>query len=693
MDTAPATPAVEVVVQAESNADRLRHSAQAVTVVDTAEAKRESADVGQVMSRSSGVDVRRSGGLGSSARISLYGLTDEQIRFFENEVPLDFVGFGQGIANVPLNLVDRIEIYRGVVPVRFGADALGGAVNLASDESNQPLSAAASYQVGSYGLYRMTLSARRVTDDGLVMAGNAFVDRAKNDYPVDVELADELGRPYPARVRRFHDGYAARGASFDFGVLRKPWARKLMLKVFATSFSKELQHNSNMTMPYGEVEYGESVYGATLRYEKPRFITARLALSALAGYSRRNIWLNDDSPFVYDWRGRRVFERRPGARLPGELTGAAIDSEFREHRGLGRLGLSYTPASEQRLRLVSSPYFTARKGEDKLHRSSGVDELAGNERTFSMVTGLEYELRALEGRLENTAFLKDYLFQFAARKVDKPTQSFEGKSSDARQHLGFGDALRFRVIDGVWLKASYENATRLPRPDEVFGNGTTIIQNREILPERSDNANLGVAAELKGSKAGDFRGELNAALRDVDDLILLVPANDPTYAQYVNVAAVTSKGFDAALGWTSPRRYLTLDGNVTWFDLRNDSDQGPYRQFKGDRVPNRPWLLANGAARLRWPGLGSPRGELWLSWDSRYVGAFFNGWESAGRKDSKARLPSQLLHSAGIGYLLRSRLTISSSLEVQNLTDEVAYDMLGVQKLGRAVYFKGAAEF
>ena len=39
-----------------------------------------------------------------------------------------------GIANVPVNLIERVEIYRGVVPIRFGADALGGAVNLVSDQ-------------------------------------------------------------------------------------------------------------------------------------------------------------------------------------------------------------------------------------------------------------------------------------------------------------------------------------------------------------------------------------------------------------------------------------------------------------------------------------------------------------------------------------------------------------------------------
>src|SRR5688500_12128462 len=93
-----------------------RESAEAVVVVETDQAARESADLGGVLARVQGVGVRRSGGLGSAARLSLAGLADDQVRTFLDGLPLELVGFTQGIANVPVNFVERIEVYRGVVP-------------------------------------------------------------------------------------------------------------------------------------------------------------------------------------------------------------------------------------------------------------------------------------------------------------------------------------------------------------------------------------------------------------------------------------------------------------------------------------------------------------------------------------------------------------------------------------------------
>src|SRR5690606_39472576 len=62
---------------------------------------------------------------------------------------LEFAGYPFGIANVPVNLIERAEIYSGVVPVRFGADALGGAVNLVTDGAVQDRKLGGSYEVGS----------------------------------------------------------------------------------------------------------------------------------------------------------------------------------------------------------------------------------------------------------------------------------------------------------------------------------------------------------------------------------------------------------------------------------------------------------------------------------------------------------------------------------------------------------------
>jgi vitamin B12 transporter len=79
-----------------------------------------------------------------------------------------------------------------------------------------------------------------------------------------------------------------------------------------------------------------------------------------------------------------------------------------------------------------------------------------------------------------------------------------------------------------------------------------------------------------------------------------------------------------------------------------------------------------------------------LIWASRYVHAFFRGWEGIGT--DKLSVNAQLLHSLALTYLIKGDLTtFSFTGEVQNLTDQAAYDFFGVPRPGRAFYFKATA--
>jgi vitamin B12 transporter len=102
-----------------------------------------------------------------------------------------------------------------------------------------------------------------------------------------------------------------------------------MLRLFSTTFDKEVQHNVDMSVPYGEVTTGQTAIGGTLRYELARTEGAPFSLNALLGYSRRSIDFLDASRRVYDWFGNVVFERAENSgeitrRMLGFLAGGAI---------------------------------------------------------------------------------------------------------------------------------------------------------------------------------------------------------------------------------------------------------------------------------------------------------------------------------------------------------------------------------
>jgi vitamin B12 transporter len=686
VDPAPTEPLAEVVVRVGSGGQRLRESARAVKVVEAAEARRHTADAGEVLARTEGVAVQRSGGLGSESRLSLHGLTGDQIRVFLDGVPLEFSGFGFGIATVPVGWVERFEIYRGVVPVRLGIDALGGAIDIVTDQNVRGSRVVGSYATGAFDTHQLALNARsQHAASGLLARVSGFYDTSDNDYLIDVRVPDELGRLSPARVRRFHDGYRAGGGRVELGWVDRPWARSLLLQAFATSFDKELQHNVNMSVPYGEATYGQTSIGGTLRYEQPRLGESPFDVSALVGYAYRRIDFEDTSRWVYDWFGNRVFERSEGS---GETSPFATDSTQWEHRILARLGTALELSELQRLRLVVAPDLTTRTGTERLRvNPDRIDPLTSERQLLQVVAGLEHSYRDLDDVIENDAFAKYYLYRPATDQVQVFDNSIR-HIEDSEHRLGAGDAFRAWLLPWLLGKASYEYATRLPRPDEVFGDGSLVVPNLELSPETGHNVNVGALAQANSERLGNLSIEGSGFLRHTEDVVVRLLAEDRIHSIHQNVGTARTLGVDGAAQWASAGRLLTLQLNATWQDQRNLSDRGAFAPFDGERIPNRPWLFANGSASLRLPQLGAPNAELSVSWVTRYVHEFLAGWEGTATADDNSRIPAQLTHSIGAVYSVHNPWTVEAALDLSNVTNERVYDVLGVQRPGRAAFFK-----
>lgn len=678
--SARSLPGLQAVVRGATDARALKESAQAVKVIETVEAGRQSADMGEVLARSEGVGVRRGGGLGSGTRFSLNGFSDDQIRFLLDGIPLELAGYPFGIGNIPVNLVERVEIYRGVVPVRFGADALGGAVNLVSHDGSRGKKVGASYQVGSFGTHRLTVEGRhRFVESGLVLRASGFLDRAENDYPITVEVPDSRGKLTTQTVRRFHDAYAAQGAQLEAGFVDHPWAKRLVFRGFFTDSAKELQHNQVMTVPYGEATYDRMTAGGNLRYEHR--IAPSFDVDLSAGYAFSQTDFVDMAECVYSWLGECVFERS----RPGEISGFPRDQIQLQHGTFARLNGAWTAAPGHVLRLTVAPTLTWRTGEDRTPRPAGSrDPTSADQRLLTLVSGVEHEWKAFAERLENVAFVKSYA-QVADSTERLPSGDDLVHARDTHR-FGLGDALRFRLIDGLLAKLSYEWATRLPRPDEAFGDGVLIAPNPTLEPETSHNLNVGFTGELRDTPVGRFEAEVNGFLRQADQLIVLLGTDNAFSWQ--NVYAARAVGVEASGRWTSPKDILRIDANGTWLDLRNASEDGPFRRFTGDRIPNRPWLFANLGARLRFTGLLVKEDELTFGWHLRFVESFHRGWESVGRASTKQVVPAQLLQSLMLTWRLTVPFDLALTAEVQNLTDTPSFDYFGAQRPGRAAYVK-----
>lgn len=134
-------------------------------------------------------------------------------------IPLGYLGYTFGLSTTPVSLIDRIEIYKGVVPVQLAGDALGGAINVVSPVVPEDWSGTLSYQTGSFGTHRtageLSYSHKK---NGLFVLTNEFLDHVKNNYKVTVDIPNEKGKTTATEVPRFHDAYRAAGGRLTVGI-------------------------------------------------------------------------------------------------------------------------------------------------------------------------------------------------------------------------------------------------------------------------------------------------------------------------------------------------------------------------------------------------------------------------------------------------------------------------------------------
>lgn len=680
-DRAALEAAETITIEDKSEGTKLEESSRAVTVVDLKRAKERSSDLGEILSRVKGLQVRRSGGIGSATRYFLNGLADKQIRYFVDGIPIHYAGWSAGVADVPVDFLQRVDVYRGVVPIAFGADALGGVLDLVTDPSWTDR-ASIHYEVGSFGRHRASMQGR-VRDDatGLALGLSLFTDRAANDYPIDVEEPDERGRPIPVTVRRFHDGYLASGVNIQGGIVKRGPIERALVQAFHNQYDKDLQHNAIMTVPYGEVSYASWSRGLS---GDVAIATGPWRGRIVAGGTYTPIDFRDVSTGIFDWFGNRIGDRK----VAGEIGAQPTEQRITTTGYFARASLERALGQHHRVRLAVAPTLDRRKGKDFLDENPmGRDPIQAKRDLDQLVVGGEYELKAFGDRLENTAFGKYYYFHPDAEEA-RPGFIFVPIEKTIHR-AGVGDSLRWQLSKSLALKGSYEWATRMPSVDELFGDGILVQESLDLEPEKSHNLN--VSAQFNRDSAwGAFGGEVGGFARFVDNFIVLL-GNDREFS-FQNVFAARILGFEGNAGWVAPGEWASLEAAATYQDLRNASSEGTFGAFDGDRLPSRPWLFGAISGSVRHRGILGTRDEVSLFADSRYVHEYYRGWERLGNPAFKQVVPSQLVHGAGVTYATRSARPVTVTFEVQNLTDERAFDFFGVQKPGRGYYLKLSGE-
>ncbi|PKK36687.1 hypothetical protein BWI96_09915 [Siphonobacter sp. SORGH_AS_0500] len=656
-------------------------------VINTKAVQEQPATLVELMNRSAGIRIRQTGGLGSDAGLMMNGFQGRAIKNFKDGIPMDYLGAGYNISLVPVNMLERVEVYKGVLPTSLGADALGGAVNLITKKSLYRY-AEGSYEIGSFNTHRLSLNALYTDTTRRFFVGvDAFLNRSDNNYPVTVNVTDqETATQRPATVRLFHNRFTNYYAEIYGGLTHLRWADELRIGVTGFDIDRQNQYGATMSQPFGASVSRQYSIIPTLRYRKT---VGKLSIDQFLTTNTIRVTQTDTARGTYDWYGNFI----PSPSRQGEISvrGTLSTLDFSYHTS--RTNLAYTFNDQHRLEfnLVSSNM--TRVGHDPLgvtFRESGRDILTVKANYNKAVAALGLASTLLKERLSNQLIVKFYHYDTHA--IDADYYGTEQPRSASIQRWGIAEALKFSLTPSTFLRASAELATRLPEQDELFGDGNFNRSNFQLLPERSTNVNLGFRTE----KTGRYTLEVNSFYRITHDMILRVPV-DFLFSQNQNVTNVRGLGVESDLT-VSLWKWLRANGNFTYQNFRL-FDTGN-RIAEGSRLRNTPYFFANLGLTGTCSHVLSSRDKLHLYYYYLFVREYYLDYVPKAQEPSgllglwgKARfdapniIPNQSLHTVGFTYNPVSP-RFSVGVQVKNLLNTPVYDNFRIQNAGRSIHLK-----
>lgn len=682
----------EVVVMA-NGVSRVNRSAFNAVAVDTRALKNSTKNLSEVLAKTPGLKLREAGGVGSDMSMILDGFSGKHIKVFIDGIPQEGVGESFSLNNIPINFADRIEVYKGVVPVGFGTDALGGVINIVTSKHPKGWSLDASYSYGSFNTHKSYANFSYTSAKGLTLDINAFQNYSDNSYWVDTPVEQFLDNgltkfdtSVEEHVRRFHDTYHNEAVIGKIGVVDKKWADRLVFGLTYSNMYKDIQTGVVQEVVFGQKHRKGHSLMPSLEYSKHDLLTRGLDLTFTANYNHNVTQNVDTAAHRYNWLGQSKYmngslgeQSYQDRRMDNDNWNATLTLKY-------RLGRHHT--------FMLSHVFNSFERDNTPTSGTVTSEAdAFSKLTRKNITGLSYMLMPSEQW--NLSLFGKYYNQHNSGPV---STSDSGTSdyillTNTTNAFGYGAAGTYFFLRGTQAKLSYERAYRLPTNDELFGDEDLELGSMGLKPEKSDNINFNLSYTGQWGDHGLYV-EGSLIYRNTTDYIqrrIGTYTGNKSYASYQNHGKVKTKGFTLSLRY-SYSTWLNIGGNLSNMNVRDNQktlNEGSAQAnlTYGDRLPNQPYLFANSDITLNWNDCGAKGNQLSLTYDNYYQKEFPLYSESLGSKETKSYVPDQFSHNISLTYSLKQgRYNIS--FECRNLTDAKLYDNFSLQKAGRAFYGK-----
>lgn len=672
---------------------RIKRSAFNTVAIDTKGLQNTTKNLSEALSKVPGLKIRESGGVGSDMQMMLDGFSGKHIKVFIDGVPQEGVGSSFSLNNIPVNFAERIEVYKGVVPVGFGTDALGGVINIVTNKKRQNWFLDASYSYGSFNTHKSNVYFGQSFKNGLMYEINAFQNYSDNNYMIDADHVKQWNEDGSTvitdetfRVKRFNDTYHNEAIVAKIGIIDRKWADRLMFGMTYSNMYKEIQTGVRQYTVYGEKHRKGHSLMPSLEYNKRGLFVDGLDLIVTANYNRNATINVDTASYQYNWFG----DRKPYTNGRGEQSEqyARADND------------NWNTTLTANYRIGNAHVFTFNNVWNAFHRSN-TSLLTGTEiqdeyakTTHKNIAGLSYRLMPSEKW--NLSVFGKYYHQYVSGPMATDVNNSNFVLTERFVNTGgYGVAGTYFPLTGLQVKLSYEKAYRLPTIEEMFGDEDLESGKINLRPENSHNVNLNLSYSKNFGKHNIYteggliyRNTADYIQRNIQDL-----SGGKENATYINYGKVLTKGFNlsARYGYS---KWFSIGGNFTRMDVRDwnkyqigsTGTSTPNLTYKA-RMANVPYMYADSDMNFHWHDFGKKGNLLTVTYDNQYLHSFCYNSEVIGTNSDEYTIPDQFSHNLTISYSIQNG-RYNLSFECRNLTNERLYDNFSLQKAGRAFYGK-----
>ncbi len=581
-----------------------------------------------VLADAVGVTVKETGGLGSYSSASIRGSTAAQAPIFLDGVPLSQVSTGSvNLSDIPLQSLERIEVYRGAAPLVLGGAGLGGAIHLVSAHRKEaPWTRTTA---GSYHTFEFQAGSSRAQGKWTLLGRGRYLS-SSGDFTYEFDNRTPYNPRDDFRTARRNNDLSAGGGIVSALRTGDRWNLQF----------SELLDGREYGLPGRDLQAAHARSSSFTHH----FRAALLSSGARRGILRKlELYHRIDQQGFDDKEGELSLVREQ-RRDRTQSVGVNALGSFGGHRGdAWRLETRWAQLRSERL---------------WPEKENGAPQTR-----FTVAAAVQPEFRALAERLSLSpgARLEYHHDRFHGVPVlgnyDLPNGPKE--VADTWAHTYQFD-LRYLLSERLILKANVGEYERVPTLIERFGNRGSVIGNPDLVPEIGTNRDVGLVFTQRGSNR---RLMLSLFHNDSSQLITFV-RNSQRTATAQNIGAAEIKGVEADLdlGRFGP---LALGFNGTWLRTRDCSDNAT---FQGQPLPGRPGYQLRARANV---GHG-----MWR------VGYEFTAMgDNTLDRNGREKVPQRALHEVWMRLNVGG---VTLDARVENLTDnQQLFDLYGWPLPGR----------